>query len=170
MQAEQARASLNNARALLSTLKSDHDVARTACLEAREKTGFSLDFNASDRKVEGLISWFDRLSAASSASTPAALLVGLANWMTAAQQILAADRAGLNEAKQLISMRLELRGRLEAFKAKARAHALSEEDELVALADQATALLYRRPTPMDEAAALVAAYEAKLNSRTRKVV
>jgi hypothetical protein len=172
---EQVRVGLTSARALLSTLKSEHEVARSTHREALEKAGCRLDFSENDKKLEGLIAWFDRLSAASGdgmlgGSAPAAMLVGLSNWSSAAHQILAADQAAAAEATQLLSTRLELRGRLEALKAKARAYSLAEHDELVALADQAAALLYRRPTPIDEAAALVAAYEVRLNNRVKNSV
>jgi hypothetical protein len=67
-------------------------------------------------------------------------------------------------------MRNELRGRLDALKAKARAYALAELDDLVAIAEKAKSLLYQRPTPLQEAAASVAEYEAKLNFEAAKAV
>lgn len=165
-----AQHALAAARDLLTILKTGHETARAAYSEAREKAGYMLDFDSNDRKLQALLTWFDRLSSASAERDPASLLVGLKNWTNAAQQAITTDCDTLSRAKHLLAARSELRGRLDALKAKARAYSLAENSELVALADQATALLYQRPTPIDEAASLVSAYEAKLNSQARRSV
>ncbi|MBV9269371.1 MAG: hypothetical protein JO061_24595, partial [Acidobacteriaceae bacterium] len=161
---------LHAAQSLISTLKSEHESARACYLEAREKAGFEFDFEVSDRRLEGLQAWFDRLRSANAETAPASLVTALKNWTRAAQEALTGERATFARARSLLDTRSELRGRLDALKAKARAFSLAENDELIALADRATALLYGRPTPMDEAASLVAAYEAKLNSQARRFV
>ena len=166
-QVQQAR---TEARNLLDRLKSGHERARAAYLEASEKTGNMPGFEDSERNLNGLIAWFNRLISANADTAPSALLTGLKNWTNAAQQAMAADTATFSRAKQLLEARLELRGRLDALKAKARAYSLAENDELVALADKAVALLYRRPTNLEEAACAVSAYESKLNSQAGKHV
>jgi len=163
-QVEQA---LATARSLLAKLNEGHERAGAACTEAREKTGFGIDFGIADSKVAALRAWFERLSSTTMGASPSALLVGVRNWTSAAQQAIAAETSVVAEANKQLAMRSELRGRLDALRAKARAYALSEDHELLALAEQAKTLLYSRPTPMSEAAALVSAYEAKLNSQAR---
>jgi hypothetical protein len=63
-----------------------------------------------------------------------------------------------------VEARNELRGRLDALKAKARAYGVAEKDGLAEAAQQAEKLLYTRPTPLERAAAAVTAYERMLKS------
>jgi hypothetical protein len=64
-----------------------------------------------------------------------------------------------------LELRRELRGRLNALRAKAHARGASEDSQLVDLAQRANAALYGKPTPIDEATRLVRQYEARLNGR-----
>jgi hypothetical protein len=64
-----------------------------------------------------------------------------------------------------LELRRELRGRLNALRAKAHARGAAEDSRLVDLAEKATAALYGKPTPIDEASRLVRQYEARLNGR-----
>ncbi len=98
------------------------------------------------------------------------LTVGLRNWTAAARQTLQAEQEALGEARRQLGLRSELRGRLDALKAKARAYGVAELDELAGIADRAKALLYQRPTPLQEAAAAVSEYESKLNFEAAKTV
>jgi predicted nucleic acid-binding Zn-ribbon protein len=166
----QAAEGLTAARNLLSVLKSEQESARRVYTEAREKTASALDFDSSELRFQAIAAWFERLNAAAAETSPGSMLVGLKNWINAAQQAQAANRALMSQAQQALETRSELRGRLDALKAKARAYSLAEDDELMALGNQAAALLYKRPTPLDEASALVSAYEAKLNSQAGKLV
>jgi hypothetical protein len=60
-------------------------------------------------------------------------------------------------------MRNELRGRLDALKAKARGRGVAEVGALSELAVRAGEALFTRPTPIEKASALVVEYERTLN-------
>jgi hypothetical protein len=64
-----------------------------------------------------------------------------------------------------LELRRELRGRLNALRAKAHARGAAEDSALVDLAQKATAALYEKPTPIEEASRLVRQFEARLNGR-----
>jgi hypothetical protein len=72
-----------------------------------------------------------------------------------AQQVLAANRAPLAE-------RNELRGRLEAYRAKANRVGLLEDASVVATYEQAHQVLYNAPTDLGVAAGLVRRYQQAL--------
>ncbi len=63
-----------------------------------------------------------------------------------------------------LEARNELRGRLDAYRAKARAHGLSEDIELHQLDEAATVVLYSAPCDLRQAEALVAAYQHAVRS------
>ncbi|MFI5935402.1 hypothetical protein [Actinoplanes sp. NPDC051494] len=83
----------------------------------------------------------------------------LAAWNRQATQRLAAlaDAAARNAGQ--LSARNELRGRFEAYRAKAASRGLAEHDTLVPLADQARATLTEAPCDLDAARAAVAGYQ-----------
>ena len=92
--------------------------------------------------------------------------MGLDNWNSAArscvsdvQKIHAANTAPLE-------LRNELRGRLNALKAKAQALSVEDDVGLRTAATEAEVLLFTRPTPIDRATDAVARYQALLNQRT----
>lgn len=65
-------------------------------------------------------------------------------------------------ADGLLARREELRGRLEAYRAKAARHRLDENDELAALHSEAHSLLYTAPCELPEATRAVFAYQTAL--------
>jgi hypothetical protein len=81
-------------------------------------------------------------------------------------RMVAAEEAAFLRNSAPLEMRRELRGRLSALKAKAAARGKAEDLGLRTIGERANALLYGRPTPMDEASALIRQYEAALNKRT----
>jgi class 3 adenylate cyclase len=84
-------------------------------------------------------------------------------WLAEAGEALADERsiAAANQAP--LDRRAELRGLLDALKAKARALGLLEDPELSELARQATALLFTAPTDLDAAADVVTRYREGLS-------
>ena len=64
--------------------------------------------------------------------------------------------------------RRELRGRLDALKAKARVYGLAEVVALAGAARQAELLLAEQPTRLQQAAAAVAGYEQQLTGIARQ--
>jgi hypothetical protein len=87
---------------------------------------------------------------------------GLTQWtsratdvLSRARQVVAANRAPLDE-------RTELRGRLEAYRAKANRLGLAEDASLAAQYDRAHDLLFTAPTDLAAAAELVRRYQQAL--------
>lgn len=164
----QMRAELAAAQQLRDSLEDEYKAVQDICAEAKEKTGFSACL--SPEKVAGLLSWYARLREAAASGGNGSVPVGLRNWTQAARQTLQAEQAAAAEARRQLSLRHELRGRLDALKAKARAYSVAENDELQRIAERAKTLLYGRPTPLAEASTVVAEYEARLNLEAEKRV
>ncbi len=95
--------------------------------------------------------------------TRRSVAVGVRRWLEAAHRHLTHDQTVLRDNQALLDERLELRGRLDALTAKAAGCGLAEDPLLAVDAQSARALLYRRPTPLEEARQLVARYQASLN-------
>ena len=168
---EQVTADLYTAEALLSAVQSAHRDACGTYAEVCEKIAAVTSSRPKpDGEIEALASWLERLKTKSSEGVIAAVGVGLRNWTAAARETLGSDRAVLEESKRLLETRSELRGRLDALKAKARAYSMAEEQGLMVLAEQARHLLYSRPSALDRAASLLSEYEAKLNFLTGRSV
>ena len=168
---EQVAADLRAAETLLATVQSSHREACGIYAEVCEKiAAVNCSRPKSDGEIEALASWLERLKAKGSEEVMAAVRVGLRNWTKAAAEALGSDHAALEGSKRLLETRSELRGRLDALKAKARAYSLAEEQGLMALAEQARSLLHSRPCALDRAASLLSEYEAKLNFLTGKIV
>lgn len=119
--------------------------------------------------IEVLAKWLERLQtkAAAEVSDAAtnAVGIGLANWLKQAQSAIATAESAIATSQHHLQLRQELRGRLDALKAKALAKGKAEDLELSELATRAKQLLYSRPTPMNQAIELVTAYERRLNFR-----
>lgn len=168
---EQVAADLQAAEALLATVQSAHRDACGAYTEACEKVASaSPPHPKSDAEIGALASWLERLKTKYSEGAMTAVNVGLRNWTSAAREALGSDRTSTEGSKRLLEARSELRGRLDALKAKARAYSMAEEQDLMVLAEQAQRLLYNRPSTLDRAASLISEYEAKLNFLAKKSV
>lgn len=119
--------------------------------------------------IEVLAKWLERLQtkAAAEVSDAAtnAVGIGLANWLKQAQSAIATAESAIATSQHHLQLRQELRGRLDALKAKALAKGKAEDLELSELATRAKQLLYSRPTPMNQAVELVTTYERRLNFR-----
>jgi hypothetical protein len=122
-----------------------------------------------EETIEVLANWLKRLQtkAADGVSDTArdAVDIGLGNWLKQAQSAIAAAESAIVTSQHHLQTRQELRGRLDALKAKALAKGKAEDPELSDLAIRAKQLLYSRPTPMNQALELVSAYERRLNER-----
>jgi hypothetical protein len=118
-------------------------------LDAIEKSAMSL---ASDIKTLRASVPADPLPATQLAEALAGRLSDLA----------AATSAGVRVAGRQMDMRRELRGRLEAYKAKAQALGRAEDAGLNQRFQAAHEVLYSAPCDLDEAARLVTAYQMAL--------
>jgi hypothetical protein len=115
--------------------------------------------------LDALDQWLDRLDAKFHAPIGALqpVTVGLRNWTQNLETTFATETAALATNSRPLEIRRELRGRLDALKAKALSRGMIEESGLVALAQEAHQLLYSRPTPLARSASLVSQYEQRLN-------
>jgi hypothetical protein len=83
----------------------------------------------------------------------------LHDWTQRAQRRLAALRDAAARNAGLLAARNELRGRLDAYRAKALRRGLGENDDLTPLAESARTALYTAPCDLDAARAAVNAYQ-----------
>jgi hypothetical protein len=83
----------------------------------------------------------------------------LHDWTQRAQRRLGAVRAATARNAGLLTDRNELRGRLDAYRAKALRRGLGEIDDLTRLAETARTALYTAPCDLDAARAAVNAYQ-----------
>ncbi len=114
--------------------------------------------------IVALSSWLSRLETKFAEGYIIPVQVGLENWTLKVKEYIAATEKAYAANKAPLETRAELRGRLDALKAKALAHLMVEDATLADLATHAQQLLYTRPTSLDKAAELVSQYEKRLNS------
>jgi hypothetical protein len=167
-QRDKITANLINSRKVMEALTEVHQQAMTVWQERRLKATCTPEPASpqDDEKISSLNAWLQRLEDNFQNGMIDPIAVGLEKWNNAASQCVSQDRAALNANQAPLRERNELRGRLEALKAKARARGSSELPELSRIAADATRLLFERPTPMAEASALVVDYERVLRNRT----
>jgi hypothetical protein len=118
--------------------------------------------------VEGLAPWLQKIEEASLAGRWPAAEVGLARWREAAQGYLAHDAKIARALAAVVARRDELSGRLSARRAQASALAArgaTLNPAAEAAAQDAEALLARRPTPLGKAKELVERYETLVRTR-----
>ena len=80
---------------------------------------------------------------------------------------MVATRRATDACRAPLAARNELRGRLDAYRAKANALGLLEEPRLCALYDQAHTSLYTAPTDLAAAIGLVEQYQQALSHTPR---
>jgi len=115
-----------------------------------------------DRIVTDLKDWLDRLDRTWQKGEWRPLEVGVDNWLLQAMNRLqTAERCYVANIEK-VNLRRELRGRLDALRAKAQEQGLAENAALAELEQAAKALLARRPTPLNQLEKLVANYAARL--------
>jgi hypothetical protein len=155
------------AHQLLNELEKIHQRALTAFAESREKVvdHSMLIAPIAPEQITALQQWLTRLETKFAQGFVSPLLVGLENLTQNINQAIAAEKRAYSANLAAIATRQELRGRLDALKAKALARGLSEDVTLINLATQSQQLLYTRPTPLNQAADLISHYEKRLNGR-----
>jgi hypothetical protein len=157
-------------RAASKQLQTLENLQRDACeawKEAQEKiTGAgSLPAPMPEEKIAALREWFDTLQQKYTGGMLRPVSIGLQNWNSAAGNCVSAVQKIHASNIAPLDMRKELRGRLNALKAKAYAYNLEEDANLSTLAAEAEQLLYSRPTAIDRADMLVTRYQSLLNQR-----
>ncbi|MEV4642974.1 hypothetical protein AB0J80_37110 [Actinoplanes sp. NPDC049548] len=90
----------------------------------------------------------------------------LAAWTRAARERLAALESATARNSAMLATRNELRGRFDAYRAKAGSRGLAEDPALAPLAEKARDTLYTAPCDLDAARAALAAYQDAVSART----
>ncbi len=166
-QQAEVREKISTAQKMLEQLQELQEKAVVAFTESQAKlTDHSvLQKPLTQMEIDALSQWLLRLKTKLTEGLVAPVIVGLDNWMRQADAALSTTKQVYISHDKLIQTRQELRGRLDALKAKALARGLAEDPTLADLAEQAKLLLYQRPTPLNQANALIAQYEKRLNNR-----
>ncbi len=151
-----ARTSLQEIQALYLMTSTTHQEAINKCGESGQLTD--------PTEIITLANWLKNLETKFGQGTVQTVAIALRNWLIKAGQVQQEIQDILDYQRGRLQLRLELRGRLLALKSKAVAKNRSEDPILIDIAQQAEALLHRRPTPLDIAADLVVQYERRLNS------
>ncbi len=160
------RLSFARAHQLQSQLVELHRLCDAAFAESTLKVvdHSMLQTPLANEQIEALSSWLSRLETKFAEGLVNPVQVGLENWTAKVKEYITAVEKAYAANKAPLETRAELRGRLEALKAKALARGLAEDTTLTELARIAQQLLYSQPTPLDKAAQLVSQYEKRLRS------
>jgi len=168
--AERVSRELLAARAEFERLSSLHREAENAAAEAKLKIANhkTLPTPIPNEKLHRLSDWLDRLERRWTDGAQETVASALRNWQEAAKSCGAEDTNARDASRSVIAARRELRGRLEALKAKARAMGIAEQASVAAIAAEAESLLATRPTDMETASAAVVAYSKILQQARRE--
>jgi DNA repair ATPase RecN len=168
---QEIEAGLKAAEAALGAFAQLHRESVAVYAEVQQKTSNVSGCRAPEPegKVQSLGDWLERLKRKYAEGLLEPITIGLRQWNNAARECVSNERGAMAANRAPLELRIELRGRLDALKAKARAYGVAENPELTRLAEEAYEFLQSRPTPMDEAQASVSAYERALSERARFV-
>jgi hypothetical protein len=165
---QEVPAALSAARAQLDQIGALVARAADALAQARAKiappVGLLEPPDLDARGDQALRPWLDRLQQQADAGGWEPASAGLAAWRKSADACLAeAQRvAGANAAP--VGRRNELRGLLDAYRAKAAAHGRDEDGRLARLHAAAKDALYTAPCALDSAEGLVREYVTAVNA------
>ena len=163
----EARQGLDRAREMFRKLVDTNTQAAAAVGDSQTKVAAG-DLGAmrppvDQATIDALGKWLETLGAKITEGQSKPVLIGLERWQSQAAQASRAADLALATNQAPVNERRELRGRLQALKAKAQAMGLAEQTELSDLATRAAKLLYDTPTPLGEARTLVRQFERSLN-------
>jgi hypothetical protein len=163
--AGELRQALERRLAEAHTLATDIVTARRAAEAAREKAeGRFEDREIATVRDGALRPDLAALDALATAGQWALISPRLADWTRRAREHLAALNAAAARNTGLLATRNEMRGRLDAYRAKALSRGLGEDPTLTSLADTARDLLYTAPCDLDAARRAVDAYQEALTA------
>ena len=155
------------AHTLLQNLTELNQQTHTAYAESLEKvTDHSgLQPSLSADHLDALCQWLSRLETRFAEGLVSPIQVGLENWTAKVKAAIAIEQRAVAANRRPLETRRELRGRLDALKAKALARGRAEDPILADLSAQAKQILYTRPTDLTKAIELVTQYERHMNNR-----
>lgn len=168
--AERVARELHRAHAVLEGLAVIHREALDASAEAKAKIApkQGLPLPVGEEKIARLREWLDQLDRRWREDARETVAAGLRNWHEAACVVGKEDTAARDMSRSAVEARRELRGRLEALKAKARVVGVAEVAAVAAIASEAESVLANKPTDLERAAAGVAAYASALSQARRE--
>ena len=165
----EATQGLEKARGLFQKLVDTNTKAIAAGSDAQTKVAAgdlaALRAPVDQATLDALSKWLETLASKIAEGQSKPVLIGLDRWNMQAATASRTAEAALAANTAPLSERRELRGRLQALKAKAQAVGLSERPELSDLASRAAKLLYDTPTPLSEARDVVRQFERSINGR-----
>jgi uncharacterized protein (DUF2267 family) len=157
--AEELRAVLIRRLAAADTLADEVSGAERAAAEAETAVAGKFTAAVDHRPGPDLRADLSAIDALAAAGHWQLITARLADWnRRARQQLTAAQQAAAHNAA-LLSSRSELRGRLDAYQAKAARRGWAEHDTLSPLVEAARTQLFTAPCDLDAARAAVAAYQ-----------
>ena len=119
-----------------------------------------------ETKANALAEWRSRIETAIHRGEWSSARIGMEKWRAAARDANSYCKAGIEENRRLLSMRTELRGRLDALKAKCLVTGLGEDLELSALERSALNLLSQRPAQLSHLEQIISEYQRLLTAKT----
>lgn len=159
---------LTGADQLLADITATHRKACAAHTDAAAKIA-GLDTAPPADPDPGLAAELSQLQAAASGGDAAAGGRLLA-WQRRARSAYEHARSDLDTATAPLAERAELRGRLDAYTAKAARYSLAESEQLTRMATRARDLLYTAPCDLTAARAAVAAYSNAVTAATTTTI
>jgi chromosome segregation ATPase len=163
-QVDGALTELAQLSASIDTLCQTLEQARTDAAEARQKVTLS----SPSRDLDGLAARAEQLrteaaDAGRMLETDRAGVARVVARLAAELDRIGSDAAAAaDEAAAPLARRRELRGRLDAYRAKAIATGRAEDVQLENLYESAVAVLYQAPCDLDEAERTLVAYQSSL--------
>ena len=154
---------LNNAAQTLTKLSSAHTKSKQCFEEARTKiqTG-NLRPPCAPETVSAFGRWLHTLTGKLNEGAWESAAVGMERWKEAAERCLQSELEAAELNQKPVLYRRELRGRLDALKAKAVGRGKSEDSELSRVGKQAREMLQTNPTSIEQAEQMVQQYEKRL--------
>lgn len=166
-------ADLQRAHVLLADLRAAHQRAAAAHARCEGQVegvaGTSRPAPLDAGRIDGLAQWLATLDSTVAGGHWAPAGVGVGRWLAAAQAALSEEQAVERGSTAPLDRRDELLGRLVARRQQARtlaARGTNLDPGAEQVADRAERLLRQVPTPVEDAAPLVADYEARLRAAT----
>jgi len=155
---------LTDAAQTLTAINAAHDQAIQSFEEAQSKIrSASLHRPCPPQTISALDQWLKTLAAKMEEGAWDAVAVGIDHWKQSAGHCLQSEMEAARGNQQPVLLRRELRGRLDALKAKAVAKGKSEDADLSRLGKQARTMLQTNPTSIDLAEQMVREYEKRLS-------
>ncbi|HME07645.1 MAG TPA: hypothetical protein VKG25_11360 [Bryobacteraceae bacterium] len=155
---------MNNAAQTLAALGVAHDRANQSFTEASGKIqNAQLRQPCPAETISALDQWLKTLNAKMDQGAWDAVAIGIDRWKESAGRCLQSEMEAADANHQPVLLRRELRGRLDALKAKAVAKGKSEDADLSRLGKQARSMLQTNPTSIDQAEQIVREYEKRLS-------